>query len=458
MAGKILKIGGGGSGSGSGDVTGPAGATDSNVVLYDGATGKLVKNSSLTTADLTALVDNSLADTLHRHSELVASDGSPDPALQVNAVGRVGIGGAPGAALHVMCSGAEVFIDNSSDTGRAGLTLKNSSAGGGQGEVQLYWYDSSYATADVRNKLRIYTENSEDIILDHVGNVGLGTTTPATSAKLDISSTTGALLLTRMTTTQKNSLTAVGGMLLYDSTLAHLQGRGDGAWKQLDYHADDTLTTTGDLLLRGATTSERLAGVARGANLTSMGAGVKPVWNKPMTTTGDLLVEDAAGYGVRLAAGTNGHILTANGAGVKPSWKVGGSTKEFFVPVTTTVTGRDCYAVATFDGVTGFCYMTFRVPGDFSSITNATIVTIPHNTRSNDWDIYSNYAQTGENRTTHAQQNTSTTYSTTANVVYEINIAGILTSLAANDIVGIKFYCAEQLDDVSILGIRFKYS
>lgn len=43
--------------------------------------------------DLTdsSLLDNSMADTLHRHSELSASDGSPDPALQVDTLGRVNL-------------------------------------------------------------------------------------------------------------------------------------------------------------------------------------------------------------------------------------------------------------------------------------------------------------------------------------------------------------------------------
>ncbi len=44
------------------------------------------------TTDYVTLIDNSVADALHRHSELVASDGSPDPALSVGAAGKVGIG------------------------------------------------------------------------------------------------------------------------------------------------------------------------------------------------------------------------------------------------------------------------------------------------------------------------------------------------------------------------------
>lgn len=65
------------------------------------------------------------------------------------------------------------------------------------------------------------------------GKVGIGTTAPATSAVLELASTTGALLVPRMTTTQKNALTAVNGMLVYDSTLNKFHGYENGAWTAL---------------------------------------------------------------------------------------------------------------------------------------------------------------------------------------------------------------------------------
>ena len=64
-------------------------------------------------------------------------------------------------------------------------------------------------------------------------NIGIGVIAPATSAKLEIASTTGALLLPRMTTTQKNALTAVNGMIVYDSTLGKFSGYEGGAWANL---------------------------------------------------------------------------------------------------------------------------------------------------------------------------------------------------------------------------------
>lgn len=46
-------------------------------------------DTTATGAELDTLTDNSIANTLHRHSELVASDGSPDPAVSVDGDGIV---------------------------------------------------------------------------------------------------------------------------------------------------------------------------------------------------------------------------------------------------------------------------------------------------------------------------------------------------------------------------------
>ena len=54
-----------------------------------------------------------------------------------------------------------------------------------------------------------------------------------TSALLTLTSTTGALLIPRMTTTQRNALTATDGMVIYNTTTAALQCYQSGAWVSL---------------------------------------------------------------------------------------------------------------------------------------------------------------------------------------------------------------------------------
>jgi hypothetical protein len=83
--------------------------------------------------------------------------------------------------------------------------------------------------------LSLITNNTERMRITSAGNVGIGTPSPATSAILDLSSTTGALLLPRMTTTQRDALTAVNGMILYNTTTNAIQGREGGAWVDLSF-------------------------------------------------------------------------------------------------------------------------------------------------------------------------------------------------------------------------------
>lgn len=75
----------------------------------------------------------------------------------------------------------------------------------------------------------LHLENSADLAVLG-GNVSMGTASPATSAKLELSSTTGALLLTRMTTAQRDALTAVNGMVIYNSTTTAFNFYENGAW------------------------------------------------------------------------------------------------------------------------------------------------------------------------------------------------------------------------------------
>jgi len=66
------------------------------------------------------------------------------------------------------------------------------------------------------------------------GRIAMGGAQPSqVSALLDLSSTSGCLLLTRMTTTQRNALTAVNGMIIYNSTTSTIQGYVGGSWTDL---------------------------------------------------------------------------------------------------------------------------------------------------------------------------------------------------------------------------------
>ena len=79
-------------------------------------------------ADYLVLTDDSMADTLHRHSELSASDGSPNPALSVDVDGNVGIGTtSPTAKLNVVSSATDSTLATFTGTAQS----NNNAAGAG---------------------------------------------------------------------------------------------------------------------------------------------------------------------------------------------------------------------------------------------------------------------------------------------------------------------------------------
>lgn len=66
-----------------------------------------------------------------------------------------------------------------------------------------------------------------------VGQVGIGTITPDSSSILDLTSVTGALLLPRMTTTQRDALTEVAGMVIFNTTTGDFEGYDGVGWLAL---------------------------------------------------------------------------------------------------------------------------------------------------------------------------------------------------------------------------------
>jgi hypothetical protein len=60
------------------------------------------------------------------------------------------------------------------------------------------------------------------------------TSAPNTSAALEINGTTGALIVPRLTTTQRDALTAAAGMIIFNTTTSKFQGYDGASWQ--DFH------------------------------------------------------------------------------------------------------------------------------------------------------------------------------------------------------------------------------
>ncbi|MBE9592713.1 MAG: hypothetical protein IMF19_04465 [Proteobacteria bacterium] len=194
-------------------------------------------DTSATGVQLNILTDNSIADALHRHSELVASDGLPDPAVSVNASGKVIIYG--GSNIQRNVDNATLNLIGGSNTSNgAYFQVSGKNRTSHLGSLKFWANTATAHVGSDDHKIILGHYNGASswvprLVVDSVGHIGAGTSAPATSALMDLTSTTGALLLTRLTTAQKNALTAVNGMVLYDSTLNKFQGYENGAWTSL---------------------------------------------------------------------------------------------------------------------------------------------------------------------------------------------------------------------------------
>ena len=146
------------------------------------------------------------------------------PALTIDAerTNNAGFAGTTGFRIAVFHAPVVVVAD------KPGIILGYDTAGAGI---------IAAATQVAGQPIAFYTYTGaawgERMRIAKAGNVGIGTPAPAASALLELSSTTGALLLPRMTTVQKNALAAVNGMMVYDTNLNVVAAYENGAWIDL---------------------------------------------------------------------------------------------------------------------------------------------------------------------------------------------------------------------------------
>jgi hypothetical protein len=81
------------------------------------------------------------------------------------------------------------------------------------------------------NDLGLRCTNAAQFYLKTNGYVGINTDNPQTL--LDLGGTTGALLITRLTTTQRDTMGGIDGMIIYNTTLSKFQGYEAAAWVNL---------------------------------------------------------------------------------------------------------------------------------------------------------------------------------------------------------------------------------
>lgn len=136
--------------------------------------------------------------------------------------------------------------------------------------------------------------------------------------------------------------------------------------------------------------------------------------------------------------------------------------KEIWIPVSEVQNGVIAsygdFAVGRLSASSQYARMSFAVPADFISITEAKIIVIPRVTYSGaDWDISAQYGEIGQTYAQHSEADAVTAYNVTNEQLFAVDVSGILTGIAVDDYVGIEMKLAHADHDVDVLGLFFKY-
>lgn len=156
----------------------------------------------------------------------------------------------------------------------------------------------------------------------HMGALAVGgadiDTAPNAAASIDLQATDKALILNRLTTTQRDALTAVEGMTLYNTTTDQLEAYVDSAWRQV--------VDAGGATFTGAVTLSDGSPAASQAYATALSTGI--VWKSAVacaatsnvSLTGEQTIDGVATSTSRVlltgqtAPAENGIYVTAAGA------------------------------------------------------------------------------------------------------------------------------------------------
>jgi len=182
------------------------------------------------------------------------------PRMTIAADGNVGIGfTSPGAKLEVSGNIASTTSSNAvyanSNQGLNGaLKLRNEVESGGLAGNNVGIVFQNYSTGNSFARISYIAsvqeqdsarysnlvfgtddgtgDRDEKMRIASNGNVGIGTASP--SAPLEVTSTTGGVIMPRMNTTQMNAISSpIDGEMIYNTTENKFYGRANGAWTAL---------------------------------------------------------------------------------------------------------------------------------------------------------------------------------------------------------------------------------
>jgi len=233
LSGNTLNAAGGG----SGDVVGPASATDNAIARYDGTTGKLIQDSSVTILDSGAVGIGTTSPATKLHisgsgagfaiTDTLADNtwgfgypgvdrfglyyGTPSSPFGTNVMSFLNTG-----AVGIGVSSPATTLDLTAAT-YPYLSFHNSTTGSGTTHGLQFGIEGpsmdGYLIQKENAALRLLTNNTERLTILGNGNVGIGTTSP--SSILQVAGPISTALTTK---TANYTLTAADSVVLVNST------------------------------------------------------------------------------------------------------------------------------------------------------------------------------------------------------------------------------------------------
>ena len=157
-------------------------------------------------------------------------------------------------------------------------------------------------------------------------NVGIGTTSPNPSAKLDISSTTQGLLIPRMNGAQRLGIASpVDGLMVYDNTSDRLYQYQAGAWKS--FNNNDYWTTNGTDIYN--TTLNVGIGNAGPTEKLHVTGNIRVTGD--LLSTGDITMNNATGTVQLQNAGVNKGFVQLSGNNLRMGTNSGNTTGNMVI-------------------------------------------------------------------------------------------------------------------------------
>jgi hypothetical protein len=161
-------------------------------------------------------------------TSLLVQNSAGQMALQVTDDRNVAIGNR----LNLNGTFDQIYAQSSAQIAVRGYHGLQVSRGTGVTSTMFEVYDEATTTGGLLVNVR-NTPFANMLTVNYLGQMALGTASPNASAQFQINSTTRGFLPPVMTTTQKNAISAIAGLVVYDSTTNKLCCYNGSTWNDL---------------------------------------------------------------------------------------------------------------------------------------------------------------------------------------------------------------------------------